>query len=121
MATAQRVRLLSVKKLATSQECPLSSQALLVVASNTQTKKLQQLAFRAKEGRNKFTRRAFTALKRSRDSQTIVNRVAAEAAAQLMRKFTVNATSLPQVSSLMFQKPTKLFVKSEAEKKRAVV
>lgn len=89
--------------------------------ATTHPKKVQQLALRAAESRNKFTRRAFTALKRFKKKQAAAAQVVAEGSVQLLRKFTVNAVTLSSVAPLVFQKPTKLFVKSEAEKKRAIV
>ncbi len=42
-------------------------------------------------------------------------------AAQALRKFTVDAIAPSRLTPLAFQRPTKLVVKSDAEKKRAVV
>jgi hypothetical protein len=105
----------------TTAELAPTSQALYSSTSVAQTKKLPGLSLRAAESRNKFTRRAFTALKRSCSTHTNTAREALEASAQLLRNFTVSAAAFSPVTPLTFQKPTKRVVKSEAEKKRAII
>lgn len=109
-----------MKKLGSAEHVPAYN-ALLNSTALAQSKKLQRLALRTDESRNKFNRRAFAALERSRKTETKAAHYNLEASAQLLRSYTSSAVELPPVAPLTFQKPTKRVVKSEAEKKRAVI
>jgi len=121
LVLTQRSLALNAKKLLITPEQVISPQALLPFTSAIRHKKLQRLDPRVNENRNKFTKRAFTALKRSITHRPAAAKSLKEAPAQLLRAFTASALAPSPTVPLAFQKPTKLFVKSEAEKKRAVV
>jgi len=110
------------KKLsATGQLLPST---LLSFSAENHKKKLLHLSSRTIGNRNKFRGRAFAALRRVVNYKTIsavsINSARVDAA-NALRRFTANAIVSTPTVPLTFQRPTKLVVKSDAEKKRAVI
>lgn len=120
---AQRALASSVKKLSQLNK-ELSPNSLLAFSSVSRNKKLLQLERRVELSKNKFQCRAYVALRRSLNHKAITAsaiKLARVISARTLHAFTVTAPPSFTPAPLVFQKPTKLVVKSDAEKKRAVV
>lgn len=86
--------------------------------------RLNALTRRAKHRRNKFTRRSFAVLRRTLQGQVATGNAIVEArvnASRTLLPFISVPTSSIGAAPLLFQRHTKLVVKSDAEKKRAVI
>lgn len=121
---ASAKRLFSFSRKALIRERLPSSVSLQLLSSEGQAKNMLQLGLRVDGCHSKFTRRAYAAFRRSRNRQAVTASVtdsARTAYAGALRRYTAAAINTNQVIPLTFQKPTKLVVKSDAEKKRAIV
>jgi len=101
-----------------------SSVSLQLFSSEGQAKSTLQLGLRVDGGRSKFARRSYAALRRNHNCQIIAASVTNSARkdyARTLRRYTAAVINTNPVAPLAFQKPTKLVVKSDAEKKRAIV
>lgn len=102
----------------------LTSQTLSKFSAARLPKRLRALARRAKHRRNKFTRRSFAVLRRSLHQKRTSGNAIVEArvlAGRTLLPFVSASTSSTGAAPLLFQRHTKLVVKSDAEKKRAVI
>ena len=84
---------------------------------------MPRLALRTQGGRSKFIKRSYAALRRSFNRKVAASAVANARTeyAKVMCRYVTAVTHAPKVAPLTFQKPTRLVVKSDAEKKRAVI
>lgn len=101
-----------------------SSQVLPRFSSTRLAKSVSRLKRRAAYRRNKFARRiAHISDRNTRSTQTHSDAVvsARTQAAQALRRFTEHLDVTSVVAPLTFQLPTKVVVKSEAEKRQAVI
>jgi hypothetical protein len=114
----------AIRSMNFSKFTALTSAALTRYTAAGCFKRLPALRRRAAHRRNKFTRRRFTSLRRTlRTTNTTRNLIAAartQAQTSLV-PFTTVTTISAGATPLLFQRPTKLVVKSAAEKKRAVI
>jgi hypothetical protein len=121
---ASAKRLFSFNKKERIHEQLPSIVSLQLLSSESQTKNTLQLGLRVDGSRSKFARRAYAAFRRSRNRQDVaaaVTDLARTEYTKALHGYTAAVINTNQVIPLTFQKPTKLVVKSDAEKKRAVV
>jgi ribosomal protein S4 len=131
-STSRHARMHSVNRRAVSDvigsvnasgPTSLSSAVLPSFSSIVRPKRVNILKRRTAYRRNKFLRRQFAAIQRAtrrnaaQPSALVSARVQAERA---LRRFTENLTNVSILTPLAFQRPTRLVVKTDAEKKRAV-
>lgn len=102
----------------------LTGKTLLKYSSLRLSKNLVALRRRAMQRKNKFMRRNLSALRRAikqENSSSSAIAVVREQAQRTLLPFTVTSPSSVGATPLLFQRPTMLVIKSDAEKKRAVV
>lgn len=122
LASAKRLFSFNRKELVREQLPSVVSLQLL--SSEGHAKNMLQLGLRVDGGRSKFARRTYAAFRRSRNRQDVAASVTDSARPEYtkaLRGYTAAVINTNQVAPLTFQKPTKLVVKSDAEKKRAIV